>query len=57
MITVIEMSGAGKLVASKYFTFTETFLVVGLVYLALVTVTTVAVKLLERKVAVPGTIR
>lgn len=57
MITVIEMSGAGKLVASKYFTFTETFMVVGLVYLALVTITTIAVNILEKKVAVPGTIR
>ncbi|MDN7024286.1 amino acid ABC transporter permease [Methanoculleus sp. FWC-SCC1] len=57
MLTVIELSGAGKLVATKYFAYTETFMVVGLVYLALVTITTVAVNLLEKHVSVPGMIR
>ncbi|HZD43552.1 MAG TPA: amino acid ABC transporter permease, partial [Methanomicrobiales archaeon] len=56
MITVVEISGAAKLVASKYFTFTETFLAVGLVYLILVSITTGAVHLLEKRVAVPGTL-
>lgn len=54
MLTVIELSGAGTLVATKYFTYTETFVVVGIVYLALVTITTVAVNILEKRVAVPG---
>ncbi|MBT8507167.1 amino acid ABC transporter permease [Methanomicrobiaceae archaeon CYW5] len=54
MLTVIELTGAGKLVATKYFTYTETFMVVGILYLVLVTITTVAVMLLERKLAVPG---
>lgn len=57
MITVIELSGAGKLVATKYFTYTESFAVVGIVYLVLVSITTVAVNLLESRVAVPGTTR
>ncbi len=54
MLTVIELTGAGKLVATKYFTYTETFIVVGMLYLVLVTITTIAVMLLERKLAVPG---
>ena len=56
MITVIEMSGAAKLVATKYFMYTESFLAIGIVYLILVTITTLGVKLLERRVAVPGLI-
>ncbi len=54
MITVIELTGAGKMIATRYFTYNETFFVVGLVYLALVTVTTIGAHLLERRVAVPG---
>ncbi|MDG6257914.1 MAG: amino acid ABC transporter permease [Methanomicrobiaceae archaeon] len=57
MITVIELSGAGKLVATKYFTYTETFMAVGVVYLFLVTLTTLAVNAIEKKYAVPGMIR
>jgi len=54
MITVVELSGAAKLVATKYFMFNESFLAVGIVYLALVTLTTYGVHLLEKRVAVPG---
>ncbi|MDV2482120.1 amino acid ABC transporter permease [Methanoculleus sp. Wushi-C6] len=57
MLTVIELSGAGKLVATKYFLYTESFAVVGVVYLVLVTITTAAVHLLEKRLAVPGTAR
>lgn len=57
MITLIELSGAGKLVATKYFMYTESFIAIGAVYLILVTITTVAVNLIERKVAVPGMIQ
>ncbi len=57
MITVIELSGAGKLVATKYFTYTESFAVVGVIYLVLVSITTVAVNILERRLSVPGTVR
>ena len=55
MITVIEISGAGKLVATKYFMYNETFPAVDMVYLALVTHTIYAVHLLEMKTAIPGT--
>jgi len=54
MITVVELSGAGKLVATKYFMYNESFLAVGIVYLALVTLTTYGVHLLEKRVAIPG---
>jgi polar amino acid transport system permease protein len=54
MITVVELSGAAKMVATKYFMYNETFLAVGIVYLALVTLTTYAVDLLEKRVSVPG---
>lgn len=54
MITVVELTGAGKMVATRYFTYNETFFVVGLVYLLLVTVTTIGAHLLERRVAVPS---
>ncbi|RXE56083.1 amino acid ABC transporter permease [Methanoculleus taiwanensis] len=57
MLTVIELSGAGKLVATKYFAYTESFMIVGIVYLGLVTITTVAVNLLEKQLAVPGMTR
>ncbi len=54
MITVIELTGAGKMVATRYFTYNETFLVIGLVYLALVTLTTIGAHVLEHRVAIPG---
>ncbi len=54
MITLIELSGAGKLAATKYFTYTETFLAIGMVYLVLVSITTLAVHLLEKRVSIPG---
>jgi len=56
MLTVVELAGAGKLVATKYFVYNETFFVVGIVYLVLVSITTLAVNILEKKVAVPGLI-
>ncbi len=54
VITVIELTGAAKLVASKYFMFTETFIVVALFYLAMVTIATIGINALERRFAVPG---
>ncbi|UUX93699.1 amino acid ABC transporter permease [Methanoplanus endosymbiosus] len=54
MLTVIELTGAGKLVATKYFTYNETFIMVGAVYLLLVTITTFGANMLEKKYAIPG---
>ncbi|WP_342677245.1 amino acid ABC transporter permease [Methanofollis sp. UBA420] len=53
MITAIELTGAGKLVATKYFLFNETFAVIAVVYLFLVTVTTITANQIEKKFAVP----
>jgi polar amino acid transport system permease protein len=57
MITVVELSGAAKLVATKYFMFNESFLAVGIVYLVLVTLTTYGVHLLEERIAIPGLVQ
>lgn len=54
MITVIELTGASKLIATKYFAYNETFFAVALVYLVLVTITTFGAGALERKYAIPG---
>jgi polar amino acid transport system permease protein len=54
MITVIELTGAGKLIATKYFAYNETFFALAFVYLILVTITTFGANALERKYAVPG---
>lgn len=54
MITVIELTGASKLIATKYFTYNETFFAAALVYLLLVTITTFGANALEKKFAIPG---
>ncbi|MDD1690041.1 MAG: amino acid ABC transporter permease [Methanoregula sp.] len=54
MITVVELTGAAKIAATRYFMFNESFFAVGIVYLALVTLTTYAVGRLEQRVAIPG---
>jgi polar amino acid transport system permease protein len=48
------VTGAGKIIASKYFTYIETFAVVGLVYLALVTIATWVANYLEERYRIPG---
>jgi len=57
MLTCIELTGAGKIVAAKYFRFTLVFLVVGMIYLALVYIASRALEILEKKIAVPGLIK
>ncbi len=54
MVTCIELTGAGKIVASRYFTYTEVFLVIGAVYLIIVSLATKFLNILEEKVAFPG---
>lgn len=54
MLTLVELTGAGKLVATKYFTYTETFIFVGAIYLVLVTITTIGARMIEKKFAIPG---
>ena len=54
IITCIELTGEGKIVATKYFRFTEVFMVVGVYYLTLVTMATFGLRRLERKLYIPG---
>ena len=54
MVTCIELTGAGKIIASRYFAYTEVFLVVGAIYLLMVSVVTKALNMLEKKLEIPG---
>ncbi len=54
MVTLIELTGAGKIIASRYFKYTEVFLVVGIIYLLMVSVVTKFLNMLEKKLEIPG---
>lgn len=54
LVTCMELMGEGKVVASDTFRFTEVFFVVGLYYLAMVTVATWILHGLERRYHIPG---
>ena len=54
MITCIELTGAGKIVASRYFTYTEVFLVIGAIYLMIVSLATKLLNILEERASFPG---
>lgn len=56
MVTVIELTGAGKAIATKYFAYNEVFIAVGIIYLILVAITTVVAYYLEKRMAIPGQI-
>ncbi len=54
IITCIELTGQGKIIASMTFRFSEVFLVVGFYYLVMVTIATWLLKKLEERFYVPG---
>ena len=54
MVTCVELTGAGKIIASRYFAYTEVFLVVGAIYLLMVSVVTKVLNMLEKKLEIPG---
>jgi len=54
MVTCIELTGAGKIVASRYFTYTEVFLVIGAIYLIIVSLATKLLNILEERASFPG---
>jgi len=54
MVTCIELTGAGKIVASRYFTYTEVFLVVGAIYLIIVSLATKVLNVMEDRLSFPG---
>ncbi len=53
MVTLVELTGAGKIIASRYFKYTEVFLVVGIIYLLMVSVVTKSLDMLEKKLKIP----
>jgi polar amino acid transport system permease protein len=54
MVTCMELTGEGKIIASRYFEFTKVFIVVGVIYLLMVSVVTKFLDMLEKKLKIPG---
>ena len=54
MVTCVELTGAGKIIASRYFEYTLVFLVVGAIYLLMVSIVTKVLNTLEKKLEIPG---
>jgi len=54
IVTCIELTGAGKTVATEYFRFTEVFSIIGLYYLALVSLAIIILKKIEHRLFIPG---
>jgi len=54
MVTLIELTGAGKIIATRHFRYTEVFLVVGIIYLLVVSIVTKFLNILEKKLRIPG---
>jgi len=54
IVTCIELTGSAKNVASLTFRFTEAFTVAGLYYLVMVTLATLGLRKLEKKLVIPG---
>ncbi|MGA8178439.1 MAG: amino acid ABC transporter permease [Desulfobacterales bacterium] len=54
IITCIELTGEGKIIATRTFRYTEVFLVIGLYYLVLVTMASFLLKKIEEKFKIPG---
>ncbi len=54
MVTCVELTGAGKIIASRYFEYTLVFAVVGAIYLLMVSVVTKVLNILEKKLEIPG---
>jgi len=53
-VTLLDLMGQGKRLASRNFRFFEVFIVVALFYLALVFVVSQVLRLIERRVRIPG---
>lgn len=54
IVTCIELTGEGKTIATEYFRYTEVFGIIGLYYLALVTLAILILKKIEQSLFVPG---
>ena len=54
VVTCMELTGEGKTIATEYFRFTEVFAIIGLYYLALVTLAMFLLKKIEQRLFIPG---
>ena len=54
IVTCMELTGEGKTIATESFRFTEVFAILGLYYLAMVTLAMALLKKLEQRLALPG---
>ncbi|MEA2021163.1 MAG: amino acid ABC transporter permease [Candidatus Caldatribacteriota bacterium] len=54
IVTCVELTGAGKIIASRYFEYTLVFAVVGVIYLLMVSIVTKILSNLEKKLKIPG---
>jgi polar amino acid transport system permease protein len=54
IITCIELTGEGKIIATRTFRYTEVFLVIGFYYLVLVTMASFLLQKIEEKLKIPG---
>lgn len=54
IITCIELTGEGKIIATRTFRYTEVFLVLGCYYLVLVTLASFVLQKLEKRLRIPG---
>ena len=53
-VTLLDLMGQGKRIASRNFKFFEVFIVVALYYLAIVFVVSTILRLIERRIRIPG---
>ena len=54
MITCIELTGQGKIIASNSFKYTEIFLIIGACYLAMTSVASIILSRMEDRLRLPG---
>jgi polar amino acid transport system permease protein len=54
MITCIELTGQGKILASNSFKYTEIFLMIGVCYLAMTSVAALLLDRIENRLRLPG---
>jgi len=54
MITCVELTGEGKILASNSFKYTEIFLIIGACYLAMTSVASVLLSRVEDRLSLPG---
>ena len=53
-VTLLDLMGQGKRLASRNFNYFEVFIIVALFYLAIVFIVSTLLRLLERRVRIPG---